>query len=179
VTLSPGTAVRVVMTKWGGRPHWEFATTFLGSDDAGDWLGIPAGTRMVRPGAEYVAPVDQVGLVPAPGLDEGRWWLATFHGPGGEVHTYVDVTAPPLWDGREVRAVDLDLDVVRDLTDRVWVDDEEEFLEHQRTFGYPSEVVEQAEASATRILAAVTERWHPFDGTADAWLARLVDLPPE
>ncbi len=56
------------MSKWGGRPHWEFDAVFLGSDGHGDWIGIPAETHMSRPGATYVAPVDQVCLVPvAPG----------------------------------------------------------------------------------------------------------------
>ena len=55
------------MTKWGQRPHWEFSATYLGRDAHGDWLGIPAGTTMTRPGMDYVAPVAQVGLVPGPG----------------------------------------------------------------------------------------------------------------
>ena len=43
---------------------------------------------------------------------------------------YVDITTVPVWlDGptRAVTAVDLDLDVVRGWTGRVWVDDEDEF----------------------------------------------------
>jgi hypothetical protein len=175
VSPSPGDRVRVVMTKWGGRPHWEFDATFLGSDAAGDWLGIPAGTRMVRPGAEYVAPVPQAGLAPAPGAEADRWWLATFHAPGGEVHTYVDVTTPPAWHGSELRAIDLDLDVVRDATDRIWVDDEDEFLVHQRAFGYPDDVVARAESSARLVAAAVAARRFPFDGAAQRWLARVAD----
>ena len=49
--LTPGDAARVAMTKWVDRPHWEFDATYLGSDAHGDWLGIPAGTAMARPGA--------------------------------------------------------------------------------------------------------------------------------
>ena len=60
---TPGDLVRVVMTKWVDRPHWEFDCRFLGSDEHGDWLGISAGTRMARPGATYIAPTDQVGLL--------------------------------------------------------------------------------------------------------------------
>ena len=75
----PGSAVRVVMTKWGDRPHWEFDATYLGSDEHGDWLGIARSTVMTRPGMTYVAPTAQVGLVPAPGPDVERGWLATFH----------------------------------------------------------------------------------------------------
>ena len=39
--------------------------------------------------------------------------LATFHAPGGLVEVYVDMTTPAEWDGAVLRAVDLDLDVVR------------------------------------------------------------------
>ncbi|WP_180935649.1 DUF402 domain-containing protein [Nocardioides ungokensis] len=37
-----------------------------------------------------------------------------------------------------LRAVDLDLDVVRGRTGRVWIDDEDEFAEHRVRFGYPT-----------------------------------------
>ena len=127
----PATAVRVVMTKWVDRPHWEFDCRFLGSDEHGDWLGIPAGTRWRGPARRYVAPTAQVGLVPPPGPDADRGWLATFHAEGGPVRVYVDITTPPVWDGAVLRAVDLDLDVVRGNTGRVWVDDEDEFADHR------------------------------------------------
>ncbi|WP_193606510.1 DUF402 domain-containing protein [Nocardioides lijunqiniae] len=173
MTVRPGDAVRVVMTKWGDRPHWEFDAVALGSDEHGDWLGFPGGTPMARPGLSVVSPVDQVGLVPAPGPDDQRGWLATFHADRGPVHTYVDMTTPPSWDGHVVRAVDLDLDVIRGNDGRVWVDDEDEFDQHRVELGYPEDVVELAVATAARIHAAVDRRLAPFDGSAEAWLERL------
>jgi hypothetical protein len=169
----PGDDVRLVMTKWGDRPHWEFDGVLLGSDEHGDWIGIPAGTHMSRPGAEYVAPVDQVGLVPAAGAHDERGWLATFHAEGGPVRVYVDMTTPPEWDGPVLRAVDLDLDVVRMLDGHVLVDDEDEFEVHQVRYAYPADVVALAVASCRRIVGAVTGEVAPFDGSADAWLAHL------
>lgn len=164
------------MSKWGERPHWEFDATYLGSDEHGDWLGIPAGTRMQRPGADYIAPTNQVGLVPPPGPDPERGWLATFHDLGGPVRVYVDITSPPTWDGRVVRAVDLDLDVVRGNTGRVWVDDEDEFAHHRVAFGYPDGVAHGALASCERVLALVTDEAAPYDGSAAAWLANLASM---
>src|SRR3954451_10731082 len=164
------------MTKWGDRPHWEFAATHLGRDRHGDWLGIVAGTTMTRPGATYVAPTDQVGLVPAPGDDALRGWLATFHAVGGPVRVYVDVTTPPVWDGHVVRAVDLDLDVVRGNAGRVWVDDEDEFAEHRLRYGYPDEVTRAAMASCDRVHAAVAGDEPPYDGSCEGWLTRLRGL---
>jgi len=167
----------VVMTKWGGRPHWEFDAVLLGSDAHGDWIGIVAGTSMRRPGASYVAPTDQVGLVPAPGPDADRGWLATFHAPGGPVRVYVDVTTPPTWDGAVLRAIDLDLDVVRGSTGRVWVDDEDEFADHRVRLGYPDDIVRAAMSSCDRVHAAVLAETAPYDGTAAGWLARTGGLP--
>jgi hypothetical protein len=174
VTPSPGDRVRIVMTKWGDRPHWEFDGVLLGSDEHGDWIGIPAGSYMARPGMELHSEWDQVGLVPAPGLDAERGWLATFHAEGNPVRTYVDMTTPPHWDGPVVRAVDLDLDVVRTNDERgTYVDDEDEFAEHQQLYGYPPEIVELALRSSAWVHDAVVDEQPPFDGAAAAWLARV------
>ena len=174
----PGTRLDVVMTKWGERPHWEFAMTYLGADEHGDWAGLPAGTEFSRPGASFVSTNDQVTLVPV-----GGWWVATFHAPGGTAWTdlggatldlYVDITTPAERDGGVVRCVDLDLDVIRGDNGMVMVDDVDEFAEHQLSFGYPAEVVRAAEESCTAVYAAVSDRTPPFDGAASrVWLARL------
>ena len=157
------------MTKWGHRPHWEFDGLYLGSDEHGDWIGFRPHTVMTRPGMEVRPPQAQVGLVPAGELA----FLATFHGPGGDKRTYVDMTSVPGWDGSVVTAVDLDLDVVEELDGTVYVDDEDEFAEHQVLFGYPAEVIALAEATRDAVLAAVTERSAPFDGSADRWFRVL------
>jgi hypothetical protein len=166
-----------VLTKWGDRPHWEFDAVFLGSDAHGDWIGIVAGTTLVRPGATYVAPTDQVGLVPPPGPAAGRGWLVTFHAKGGPVRVYVDITTPPVWDGAVVRAVDLDLDVIRGNTGRVWVDDEDEFADHRVRYAYPDDVVRAAMDSCDRVHADVAGGRAPYDGSAAVWLARACELP--
>lgn len=172
MSLAPGTPVRLVTTKWGDRPHWEFDATYLGADAHGDWIGIPVGTPMARPGAAFVTEAAQVGLVPP---DAG--WLATFHAPGWPVATYVDMTTVPVWDGDVVRAVDLDLDVVLLAGGDVFVDDEDEFAEHRVRFGYPPDVVALAEEAAAWVSEAVLQQRAPFDDdTAAGWLDRLSRL---
>ena len=173
MALSRGDAVRLELTKWGDTPHWEMDGVFLGHDDSGDWLGFPAGTHMARPGRELTSANDQVGLVPAAGTAVGRAWLATFHGPGGDVWTYVDMTTVPAWDGRTLRAVDLDLDVVEALDRSVYVDDQDEFDEHRVALGYPREVVELATATRDLVRTAVSTRLPPFDGRSAPWLDAL------
>ncbi len=173
-----GTVVRVATSKWGDRPHWEFDGVVLGHDEHGTWVGVVAGTRHARPGMAFTSEVASVTLAPA----GGAWALATFHDPGIWCRTYVDVTTPAVWDTTGpvpvLRAVDLDLDVIRGGHGRVWVDDEDEFAEHRVTLAYPPEVVRAAERSVGAVLAAVTDRTPPYDDlTADGWLARLAALP--
>ena len=64
---SPGDPVEVRMTKWGDRPHWEFACLYLGDDEHGDWLGFPRGTQMTRPGRRVRLP-DRPGRPGPPGV---------------------------------------------------------------------------------------------------------------
>ncbi len=165
------------MTKWGDRPHWAFDARWLGSDEHGDWVGLPTGTEFDRPGAHFVSRSDQVGLTAPPdAAEDERWWAATFHAPGGSVRTYVDMVTPPVWDGRTLRMVDLDLDVVLGLDGRVWVDDEDEFARHRIELGYPSEVVQAARRSCDRVEAAMTAGHPPYDGSHERWLATLAEL---
>jgi hypothetical protein len=181
MTHPPGTRVRCEMTKWGGRPHWEYDAVVLGEDDHGTWLGFPSGTTYTRPGHTFVGERDHVGLVPT----GGAWHLAAFHAVEGRpwevlggsgVEVYVDMTTPPEWDGTTLRAVDLDLDVVRGFNGLVVVDDEDEFAEHQVAFGYPAEVVAAARASCEAVLAAVRAGHAPYDGSKHDWLAVLRDV---
>ena len=186
--MDPGTPIRCEMTKWGDRPHWEFDGVFLGADEHGDWLGFPAGTLNRRPGLEMVSEVACVTLVPT-----GGWYAATFHAPGIWCDLYVDIATPGEWDGTVLRAVDLDLDVIRmssvpptstrsappGLSARpgeVFVDDEDEFAEHQVAYGYPDDVVATAKASCEEVLAAVRAGLPPYDGTHRRWLAELTRL---
>jgi hypothetical protein len=176
VALSRGDAVRLEMTKWGDQPHWQMDATYLGSDGAGDWIGFPRGTHMSRPGMSVTTGNDQVGLVPAAGTAVGRAWLATFHGPGGIVWTYVDMTTVPVWDDHTVRAVDLDLDVIEALDRRVYVDDQDEFDEHRVSLDYPDDIVTLATATRDLVRSAVAAKAPPFDGRFKPWLELLEQL---
>jgi protein associated with RNAse G/E len=86
------------------------------------------------------------------------------------------MTTPPGWDGDVVRAVDLDLDVIRLQTGDVVVDDEDEFAEHQVSYGYPPEIVALAETSRDIVHAAIVARRPPYDGSHLRWQAVLDGL---
>ena len=91
---------------------------------------------------------DNVLLVP-----RGRGMTAMFYTehPEQAFELYVDITTPPVWDGDLVTAVDLDLDVIRRFDGSWYVDDEDEFAEHQVAYGYPPELVTAAEAECVRV----------------------------
>lgn len=166
---APGDPIRVEMTKWGDRPHWCFEGVWLGSDEYGEWLGFPVGTHNSRPGFAFDSEVDAVTLVP-----RDAYWVATFQAPGIWCDTYIDISTPSTWDSDVLRTVDLDLDVIRRDTGQVVIDDEDEFLEHQVSFGYPAEVIAAARTTADELFVAVEQRQAPYDGKAHlAWLDHL------
>jgi hypothetical protein len=164
--------VRIECRKWPDDPHWEFDAVRLGSDVHGVWCGIATGTVIARPGITMTAAADHVTLAP---YDD--WWLGTFYGddPQRPFDAYVDIATPSVWHGEDrMRAVDLDLDVIRGTTGRVWVDDEDEFAEHRVSLAYPEDIVAGAVASCRRVEAAVRDGEPPFDPvTARGWLARF------
>ncbi|MCW2521832.1 MAG: hypothetical protein JWO63_167 [Frankiales bacterium] len=162
------TSWNLEFSKWDGAPHWHFELTRLGQDEHGQWFGADAGTPLQR-GAE--PPIDWecefLILVPPAGDH-----VATFNA-SGKYPIYVDVTGPVTMSERVIRAVDLDLDVVRTAAGAVMLLDEEEFLAHQRLYGYPPEVVTAAEATAARLMRQVRAGDEPFSHAAEPWFAAL------
>ena len=69
--------------------------------------------------------------------------------------------------------VDLDLDVVLLRDGTLFVDDEDEFAQHQVELAYPPEVVAMARGTADEVLAAVGNRSEPFGDVGRDWLARF------
>jgi uncharacterized protein len=163
--------VRLVFTKYDGSLHWHHAAQYLGEDEHGIWLGSRAGS-MAQRGSEPPIRFEAafVQLVPA-----DQWWIAAFNDPPAWSEVYCDISTPPQWRGPdEVTMVDLDLDVVRLRADRsVFVDDEDEFAEHQVRFGYPPDVIARAEQSAAWLLAAVSAGVEPFGSAAEKWLDKV------
>jgi uncharacterized protein len=70
--------------------------------------------------------------------------------------------------------VDLDLDGVRRRADlSVNIVDQDEFAEHQVRYGYPGDVITEAERAADRLHAAIVDGAQPFADGYLRWL-RLV-----
>jgi hypothetical protein len=157
-----------VFRKWDGGLHWHFELEHLGEDEHGVWLGGGPGT-VLRRGHQppWVKPDAWVLLAPADGS-----WLSCWPKAGTD-EIYVDVTSPPEWRDGTLTAIDLDLDVVRRPDGTTVLLDEDEFAEHQVRFGYPREVIEEAERTAKWLMEAVAARREPFDLAGPRWLARV------
>ena len=160
--------------KWKDKPHWRFPAEVIERDAFGTWLGALPPTPFTGPrGAgewEHAFAI----LVPA-----SDWWIATFNEERHEgVEIYIDICTPAEWHTpNHFSSIDLDLDVIRMRDGTVYLDDEDEFLEHQVTFGYPPDVVENVSTTAQRVMDLVTARTEPF-GTAGAEkLAHLLQQP--
>jgi hypothetical protein len=170
--------VRVLTRKWGDLPHWEFDAVRLGADEHGHWVGVLSGTWLSRPERGFHAWCDHVVLIPY-----DAWWVATMYGDDTDrpVDVYVDISTPSTWtdDGSEVRTVDLDLDVIKGPTGRIWVDDEDEFAQHRVELAYPDDVVAEAVRSCEEVVAAVSEGSGPFGGVHLEWIARLRAARPD
>jgi protein associated with RNAse G/E len=126
---------------------------------------------MSRPGASLQTGQHQVMLAP-----HADAFVATFFEPAGDppFRVYVDISTPPVIEPGTVSAVDLDLDVIRDSTGRIWVDDEDEFAAHRTKFGYPDEIVAMASESCTAVRSAVEAALPPYDAaTPRHWLGEL------
>jgi uncharacterized protein len=163
----PSETVRVIYRKYDGSAHRDYPARRLAEDDLGTWLGIPAGTESVYHGRPSVERIPFVLLVP-----HDAWWTAMFNPPPRTSEVYCDIATPARWRGETVHLIDLDLDVVRRrATGLVELRDEDEFADHRLAFGYPPELVANAEAAAEWLFDALGDGTEPFATAYRKWLA--------
>jgi uncharacterized protein len=166
-----GRDVRVVYTKYDGSLHWHQTSRYLGEDEHGVWLGNTPGSTTQR-GFEAPIVIEQAVALLIP---RDRWWTAVFN--GGDVRTaiYCDIATPARWNGQdEVTMADLDLDVVRMRADhQVLLLDEDEFAEHQVLYGYPADVIREAERAAAWLAEVISAGAEPFASEYRRWLDQV------
>jgi len=159
--------VRVVFRKYDGSLHWHTWLRRLGEDEHGVWLGAPVDTVWQR-GSEPAVTMTaaHVSLFP-----RDAWWVANFNAAPAKFEVYIDLSTAPAWTAAdEVTMVDLDLDVVRHRgSGAAELLDEDEFLEHQRRYGYPDDVIRRTREVADRLMDEVTTA-EPFTSAYRSWL---------
>lgn len=71
--------------------------------------------------------------------------------------------------------IDLDLDLV--YRNGVWqVVDEDEFMENQRLYHYPVELIERTRASLLNLQERIAQQQFPFDGDLDAFIPTVMNM---
>ncbi|YAL82264.1 DUF402 domain-containing protein [Dermacoccaceae bacterium W4C1] len=175
---SPGDPVHVDFRKWDDSPHWQHTATYLGADSHGRWVGVPAGTHLERPGAAFDMDCASVMLFPNQG------YVAAFNDEAAtrpSARIYVDLSTRPQWfkeaSGWRVNMIDLDLDVIARRSGETFLDDEDEWADHQQQYGYPAAVIASTEALAARLMTQVAERTDAFDPQVEGvWFERWKEL---
>lgn len=83
---------------------------------------------------------------------------------------YVNIATPAEWSSERVSSIDLDLDVFRVAgTNRVVVDDEDEFAEHTDLFRYPADLVARCRAELSLVCSLVQKRRGPYSDRVFMW----------
>ena len=170
--MSVSTSVRFY--KYPESPHWRFDTVRLGDDEHGVWLGAKANTPARRGSEPWTTfPSAFVMLVP-----RERWWTMVVNQAPRDPELYIDVCTSARWSGPGlVEMVDLDLDVIRLRDGAVRLLDEDEFVDHSVSLGYPRTMIGNARVTAAELILAAESRVEPFGTAAHRWLAELEDLP--
>ena len=92
--------------------------------------------------------------------------------PDGERY-YCNICLPTERTAFGLRFVDLGLDFIRNKACEWTVVDEDEFLENQRVYQYPEDIIEGAEQMLHRLQDKIQRQAFPFDGFLTCWLDRL------
>lgn len=144
----------------------------LGSDEWGDWMAVPAGSRRWK-GEERLSPTSGPAVFCAP---PDGWWHLHYNGAVGHpTYThFVDIVTPPRWVGESrYEMVDLDLDVAVRHDGSVEIQDEDEFEVHQIQYGYTQVMIETARRVTDEVAASIRNRQEPFFEVAEGWLAQV------
>lgn len=155
--------------KYPDVPHWRHEDLLvLGKDEHGTWLGC-------EPGSEQQKGLGPITITRHPWVFcsvPDAWWSLVFNSERPLTH-FLDIITPPKINGDRIEMVDLDLDVVRTAGGEVYIDDEDEFIEHQKLYGYPPWMIDKARTTTAELVIALEKEAEPFMGACQAWFDRF------
>ena len=151
-------------------PHWGFNGSYLGEDEYGDWIAVPAGSKRWK-GKETFRPTGEHAVFCAP---RDGWWHLHYNGETTRFSHFVDIVTQPVWvSENRYEMIDLDLDVVVHQDGTIEIEDEDEFEVHQVRYGYTRSMIEGALEATDRVVQALRNRREPYFDVAAAWLQRV------
>ncbi|HEY4669461.1 MAG TPA: DUF402 domain-containing protein [Tepidiformaceae bacterium] len=156
---APGTRILLRATKYDGTAHWIQPFTVVSDDGTLLVTTYRARTPIYTSRGEFRSPYDSRVY-----FWRDRWYnVFRLSRPNCPLALwYCNVTTPAVFDGRHLSYVDLDLDVAVRPDGCVELLDEDEFEQHQRTYGYPAEVIARAEDAAHEVSQLARSGGFPF-----------------
>jgi len=156
---APGTRILLRATKYDGTAHWIQPFTAVSDDGTLLVAQYRARTPIFTSRGEFRSPYDSRVY-----FWRDRWYnVFRLSRPGCALSLwYCNITTPPLFDGRHLSYIDLDLDVAVRPDGEINLLDEDEFAEHQRKYGYSPRVVARAEEAACEVQALAQRHGFPF-----------------
>ncbi|MEW8977472.1 MAG: DUF402 domain-containing protein [Symbiobacterium sp.] len=165
--------LQVQMYKYGGVKHYSYPVRLLEQRPDLVIAHGPYGRPLTHPSrgiVNYPVPTEAIEFffTKRPYHVSANW-----NADGSFRQYYCNVVMSATVSGGVMAVVDLDLDLIvaPDLSYRV--EDEEEFEEHRRAWGYSDEVVALAREGLAELIRLVEERRFPFDGSAARLRERL------
>jgi len=150
--------IRVLGYKYDGSPRDEWPAQLVARRGTQLCVYVPAGTEEIVRGCRRQVMEDAfTGL-----FWTDRWYNVWQLERSEGILFYANVAMPCRFDGRVLRWVDLDLDVVYYADGSIAVKDEPEFEEHTALFAYPDGVVERALAARDELLCLAHSGEFPF-----------------
>lgn len=157
---TPGSRILLRATKYDGAAHWIQPFQVVSDDGTLLVAQYRARTPIYTSRGEFRSPYDSLVY-----FWRDRWYnVFRLSRPGCALALwYCNITTPPIFDGCQLGYVDLDLDVAVRADGLIDLLDADEFETHQREYGYPAEVIEQAELAANEVTQLARGKGFPFD----------------
>ena len=157
----PEQTVNVIACKYDGREHRRWQASIVRRE----------GTLIVLD-AKFEEEIrrDLLGVVASGTLSIEYYWLDRwynvfrFHEPTGELRNYYcNLNVPPTFDGRVLRYIDLEIDLLVSPDLSYTVLDEEEFETNAARYHYPAQLRSRVRQALDEMVALIEARQFPFD----------------
>ncbi len=156
----PGSRLLLRATKYDGAAHWIQPFRVVSDDGTLLVTEYRARTPIYTSRGEFRSPYDSRVY-----FWRDRWFnVFRLSRPGCSLALwYCNVTTPPTVEDSQINYVDLDLDVAVRPDGCIELLDQDEFDLHQRKYGYPVDLIQEAERAAGEVVELARLGSFPFD----------------
>lgn len=164
--------IKVKVFKYGGTIHYEWESLLI--EDTEDYVlvyGLP-GRSLVHHTKEKVYQYDSYSIEYFP---KNEWFTVNIDiYRNGNIEYYCNICMPPEFSNKEIKFIDLDIDIVRSIEGKWSVVDEDEYEVNSEKFKYPSTLKENVSQALDEILKKIEGKHFPFDGFFEKYIKDLL-----